>query len=87
MVKGYWHSYNTNGHHKRVDSSTLEEVATKISRTYPFGEAIFSFENIDWIKTDEPMNRTEISLTHIAVCDFLPNNKTFLSNSITFTNG
>ncbi|RFU64695.1 hypothetical protein [Peribacillus glennii] len=44
---------------------------------YPFGEAILSFENIDWSKTDEPMNRTEINLTHFAECDFLPTIKRF----------
>jgi hypothetical protein len=82
QIEGYSHTFNPNNKHHNVSFAILSEIAKKIPRTYSFNEATFSFEHINWFHSNEPLKRTKL----IGKFDLFPWKKTYISNSITFTN-
>jgi hypothetical protein len=83
MPEGYLSNFNPNNKHDNVKFSVLSDIAKNIPKTYPFNEAVFSYEHIDWFQTNEPLKRAKLIGKSF---DLFPWRKTFISNSITFTN-
>lgn len=76
---GFHELVNPNGVHESIDFPAIRNIAEKIPRSYPFHEALFIFDDIDWFQTGE--RREAAKLLDI---NFFPGVHQNLSSRIVF---